>query len=105
MGPKSDGTAEILLFNGTGFSPNDVRAFETILKDQHVNYSKVNSSQLNWMSEAQMRQHRLRIVPGGNFINIGIHPERNRKHPRRGAERFKLPWSLRWGILCRKFPN
>jgi len=27
MGPKSDGTAEILLFNGTGSSPNDVRAF------------------------------------------------------------------------------
>jgi hypothetical protein len=65
------GTPEILLFNGTGTSPNDVKAFEAILKDQHANYSKVNSSQLNQMSEAQLREHRLLIVPGGNFITIG----------------------------------
>ena len=68
---ESGGTTQILLFNGTGSSPNDVRAFETILKDQHVTYSKVNSSQLNQMSEAQLREHRLLIVPGGNFIDIG----------------------------------
>jgi len=68
---KSDGTAEILLFNGTGSSPNDVKAFETILKDQQVNYSKVSSSQLNQMSEAQMRGYRLLIIPGGDFIKIG----------------------------------
>src|SRR6185369_10912316 len=65
------GTPEILLFNGTGTSPNDVKAFEAILKDEHANYSKVNSSQLNQMSEAQLREHRLLIVPGGNFITIG----------------------------------
>ena len=65
------GTPEILLFNGAGSSPNDVKAFETILKDQHVIYSKVNSSQLNQMSEAQLREHRLLIVPGGNFLAIG----------------------------------
>jgi Biotin-protein ligase, N terminal len=69
--PKSGVTAEILLFNGTGSSPNDVKAFETILKDQHVAYSKVNSSQLDHMSESQMRAYRLLIVPGGNFITIG----------------------------------
>jgi len=68
---KSEGTAEILLFNGTGSSPNDVKAFEAILKDQHVAYLKVNSSQLNRMSESQMRGYRLLIVPGGNFIDIG----------------------------------
>jgi len=65
------GSASILLFNGTGTSPNDVKAFETILKDQHVNYSKVNSSQLNAMSESQLREYRLLIVPGGNFVEIG----------------------------------
>ena len=65
------GSASILLFNGTGTSPNDVKAFETILKDQHVNYSKVNSSQLNAMSESQIRRYGLLIVPGGNFIDIG----------------------------------
>jgi hypothetical protein len=68
---KAGDTAEILLFSGTGASPNDVKAFETILKDHHVNYTKVNSSQLNGMSEMQMRGYRLLIVPGGNFIDIG----------------------------------
>src|SRR5512133_3820888 len=68
---QSDGTAKILLFNGTGTSPNDVRAFETILKGKHVNYSKVNSSQLNEMSESQIRGYGLLIVHGGNFIDIG----------------------------------
>jgi hypothetical protein len=48
--PKSGDTAEILLFGGTGSSPNDVKAFEAILKEQHVNYTKVNSSQLHGMS-------------------------------------------------------
>ena len=69
--PKSDDTAEILLFGGTGSSPNDVEALAAILKDQHVNYTKVNSSQLNGMSESRMRGYCLLIVPGGNFIDIG----------------------------------
>jgi hypothetical protein len=69
--PKSGDTAEILLFGGTGSSPNDVKAFEAILKEQHVHYTKVDSSQLNGMSESQMRGYRLLIVPGGNFIEIG----------------------------------
>ena len=68
---RSGDAAEILLFSGTGSSPNDVKAFEAILKDQHVNYTKVSSSQLNGMSEMQMRGYRLLIVPGGNFIDIG----------------------------------
>ena len=70
--PRKPGdTDEILLFGGTGSSPDDVKAFEAILKDQHVNYTKVNSSQLNGMSESRMRGYRLLIVPGGNFIDIG----------------------------------
>jgi hypothetical protein len=68
---ESDGTAQVLLFNGTGSSPNDVAAFETILKGKQVNYAKVKSSQLNRMSESQMRGYSLLIVPGGNFIDIG----------------------------------
>ena len=63
--------APILLFNGTGTSPNDVAAVETILSSNHLNYSSVNSSQLNEMGESQMRGYRLLIVPGGNFIDIG----------------------------------
>ena len=63
--------ASILLFNGTGTSTNDVAAVETILNSDHLNYSTVNSSQLNRMSELQIREYRLLIVPGGNFIDIG----------------------------------
>ena len=70
--PRKPGdTVKILLFGGTGASPNDVKAFETILKDQHVNYTKVNSSQLNGMSESRMLEYLLLIVPGGSFIDIG----------------------------------
>src|SRR2546429_1467774 len=47
------GMASILLFNGTGASPNDVAAVETILNSNHLNYSTGNSSQLNRMGESQ----------------------------------------------------
>lgn len=67
----SGDTAPILLFNGTGTSPNDVAAVEAILSSNHLNYSTVNSSQLNEMGEAQIRGYRLLIVPGGNFIDMG----------------------------------
>jgi glutamine amidotransferase-like uncharacterized protein len=64
-------TASILLFNGTGTSPGDVAAVEEILNGEHLSYSTVNSSQLNEMSESQVRGYRLLIVPGGNFVDIG----------------------------------
>ena len=63
--------APILLFKGTGTSPNDVAAVETILNSNRLTYSTANSSQLNEMGELQLRGHRLLIVPGGNFIDIG----------------------------------
>jgi len=49
---RSGGIAPILLFIGTGTSPNDVAAVETILKSNRLNYSTVNSSQLNEMAES-----------------------------------------------------
>ncbi|MEO8427731.1 MAG: hypothetical protein ABI651_11540 [Verrucomicrobiota bacterium] len=61
----------ILLFNGTGTSANDVAAVETILKGSHLNYSTVNSEQLNGMSESHLMAYHVLIVPGGNFITIG----------------------------------
>ena len=63
--------ASILLFNGTGTSPNDVTAVAAILKDSQLDYATVNSPQLNGMSESQLRAYRLLIVPGGNYITIG----------------------------------
>jgi glutamine amidotransferase-like uncharacterized protein len=69
--PTSGGISPVLLFDGTGTSPRDVVAVETILNSNHLNYSTVNSSRLNQMSESQIRGYRLLIIPGGNFIDIG----------------------------------
>jgi len=66
----SNDAVPILLFNGSGTSPNDVKAVETVLKDSHLAYATVNSQQLNGMSEAQLMAYRLMIVPGGNYITI-----------------------------------
>jgi glutamine amidotransferase-like uncharacterized protein len=65
------GTAPVLLFNGTGTSPTDVVAIETILDADKLAYSTANSSQLNSMSQAQLQAFQLLIVPGGNSITIG----------------------------------
>ena len=70
-GARPVAIAPILLFNGTGTSPNDVAAVEAILNSNHFNYSTVNSSRLNEMGESQIRAYHLLIVPGGNFIDIG----------------------------------
>jgi glutamine amidotransferase-like uncharacterized protein len=61
----------ILLFNGSGTSPNDVAALERILNENHFSYTTANSRQLNEMSESEIRAYRLLIVPGGNFEQIG----------------------------------
>ncbi len=63
--------APILLFDGTGTSSGDVAAFETILNDKRLDYATASARQLNAMSEAQLKQYRLLIVPGGNFIDMG----------------------------------
>lgn len=70
-GSPSGRIAPILLFRGTGTSSGDVAAVETILTDSRLDYSTVSSSQLNAMSQAQLRQSRLLIIPGGNFITMG----------------------------------
>jgi len=67
----SSGAPIILLFDGSGTSPNDVAAIETILNENHFSYATANSGQLNGMSESQLRAYHLLIVPGGNFEQIG----------------------------------
>lgn len=63
--------ADVLLFAGTGTSPNDVAAVEAILNNNHINYATVTTSQLNAMDTAQLMRCKLLIVPGGDFINMG----------------------------------
>jgi|SRR5579883_3283035 len=65
------GDGPILLFTGAGTSREDVTALESILDEQHLPYSTADSRQLNALDESQLRRHRLLIVPGGNFLNIG----------------------------------
>jgi glutamine amidotransferase-like uncharacterized protein len=69
--PASNGSSPILLFNGTGTSPNDVKAVEAVLNDNHLKFTAVNSEQLNAMSETQLKAYRLMIIPGGNYITMG----------------------------------
>jgi glutamine amidotransferase-like uncharacterized protein len=61
----------VLLFNGTGTSPNDVAAIETLLEKSRISYSTASSAQLDEMSAARLRTYRLIIVPGGDFTRIG----------------------------------
>jgi len=63
--------APVLLFRGTGTSPSDVAAFETVLQKARLGYTVASSSRLNEMSEARLKGYRLLIIPGGNFIDIG----------------------------------
>jgi glutamine amidotransferase-like uncharacterized protein len=69
--PSPRDVPSVLLFNGTGTSPNDVAAVQDILAKRHIGYSRVDSDRLNAMSEAELRARRLLIVPGGNYITMG----------------------------------
>jgi glutamine amidotransferase-like uncharacterized protein len=63
--------APILLFNGTGTSPNDVEAIKNILSSNHLDFLLANSARLNGLDTNQLRKYKLIIIPGGNFIDIG----------------------------------
>lgn len=68
---NSESKSSILLFKGTGVSPNDVAAIQTILEDNHLSYTTINSATLNGMRQADMQRYRLLIMPGGNFVEMG----------------------------------
>ena len=68
---RPDSNVPILLFNGKGASPGDVAAFEALLTRAHLSYATADSSDLNALTEAELRAHRLLIIPGGNFMDIG----------------------------------
>ena len=68
-GPVKD--VPILLFNGAGTSPNDVKAIEAILNRNSLSYATADSQQLNQIGETQLQKYHLLIVPGGNFVDMG----------------------------------
>jgi hypothetical protein len=61
--PVLSANASILLFHGTGTSPEDVRAIETLLYANHLSYSTGDSSGLNGMPGSKFKKYRLLIVP------------------------------------------
>ena len=61
----------ILLFDGAGASPNDVKQLERILREQQLDFVRADSDQLNGMGKDQLLAFRLIIVPGGNFEEMG----------------------------------
>lgn len=63
--------APVLLYGGTGTSPNDVKAIETILSAHHIDYALATTAQLNEADSTQLKKYKLIIIPGGNFIDIG----------------------------------
>lgn len=70
-------TPPVLLFNGKGTISSDVAAVESILTTLGLKYATADSSQMDSMSESQLKAHKLLIVPGGNSITIGNNLSRN----------------------------
>ena len=63
--------SSVLLYNGTGSSPTDVVALQTILSAMNLSYDAVTSAQLNAMTKAQIASYKLIVFPGGNSIDMG----------------------------------
>jgi glutamine amidotransferase-like uncharacterized protein len=63
--------APILLFDGTGASPSSVSGLRAVLEATNLSYETVTSAELDSLDEAALRRHRLLIVPGGNFVDMG----------------------------------
>src|SRR5689334_19229154 len=63
--------ARIILFDGTGTSPNDVKAIETLLDYEKLPYTTADSDELDVMTPAQLSHADLLIMPGGNYEEMG----------------------------------
>jgi glutamine amidotransferase-like uncharacterized protein len=68
---KSSSTTPILLYVGTGTIAGDVTAVEAMLSTMKLGYATATTSQLEAMSQSQLEEYKLFIVPGGNSIQIG----------------------------------
>jgi hypothetical protein len=64
-------TPSVLVFNGTGTSLTDVAAIGSIVTSLGLAYKTINSSQLDGMTQAELANYKLFIVPGGDSIKIG----------------------------------
>jgi glutamine amidotransferase-like uncharacterized protein len=82
--------ARIVLFDGTGTSPNDVKAIEVLLTREKLSYATADEDELDVMTPEQLSHVDLLIMPGGNFEEMGKNlsaqtPERIRDAVRGGV--------------------
>ncbi len=61
----------VLLFHGSGSSPNAVKALATILEECGMDFEAVDSRTLNEMTEDDLGRFRLIVFPGGNYVEMG----------------------------------
>ncbi len=61
----------VLLFHGSGSSPNAVKALATILEECGMDFEAVDSRTLNEMTEEDLGRFRLIVFPGGNYVEMG----------------------------------
>jgi len=64
-------SARIILFDGTGTSPNDVKAIEKLLDREKLAFTTADSDELDLMTAEQLAHADLLIVPGGNYEQMG----------------------------------
>lgn len=62
--------APVLLYTGTGTSPNDVVAVKDVLAARGLSFETANTTEFNALDTARLRTYRLLIIPGGNFVEM-----------------------------------
>ncbi len=55
----------VLIFNGVGVSTSDWQSTESIVQEMGLSYRLVNSSQMNTMTQEELNQYGVIVVPGG----------------------------------------
>jgi hypothetical protein len=66
VGVRRNYATDILIFNGDGTVAADASALEALVIEAGNSYDKVISSELNAMTQEQLRQYGLILWPGGN---------------------------------------
>ncbi len=61
----------VLLFHGSGSSPNAVKALATIIEECGMDFEAVDSRTLNEMTEEDLGRFQLIVFPGGNYVEMG----------------------------------
>jgi glutamine amidotransferase-like uncharacterized protein len=61
----------VMLYEGAGSSPNDVKVWKAILDSKGISYAGLDASALNGMTRRDFMGYDLLLIPGGNFEAMG----------------------------------